>query len=496
MPRIPFFGNFVGRNVNPASFTGSAQSFINCFPSIEKTELTREAKIFLNKRPGSSRTALASSGYAAQRPALIWTGSTAASLPVIFTFAKGSTGVEVWNLSTAAQIGSTITTSGATTVTTLTETLISSTSNLLLTLVDGGTQEAWFFPEGGAWTQITDGDFPVGAGLTLVGEPAHMDGYAFYMDTLGGISNSDLNSLSAYTAGNRVVAQSMPDGGVGVARLKNLIVAFGNFSIEFFHNAGNSSGSPLSPVGNAVRRIGANHNRSSSDPNRPIYACGDVIYFIGVNSETGARGLYRLQDFVPQKISNDSMDALLSSQTGAPSIVGVIRFTGQEHIVTDVTFGTNKQLCYSITNNFPWMFSHGDSAVMKGCVSGQWVTDGGQTASVYNTSAVSPVYADDSVAYTAQVQMGPIDIGTNKKKAWKSIDLVGLKETTSGNTSVSYSDDGGTNYTTWGNVDMSAPPCRLHRGGMSRRRIFRFSDAVNRPWRPEYFDIEADVCET
>ena len=105
-----------------------------------------------------------------------------------------------------------------------------------------------FRSNAGTVTQITDGQFPGNNSRVLAGGMAHMDGYSFQMDTTGDLWNSDLNSITSWTASGYIPCNSYPDTGVAAMRFKSFIMGFGSLSIQFFRNAGNPFGSPLKRV--------------------------------------------------------------------------------------------------------------------------------------------------------------------------------------------------------------------------------------------------------
>src|SRR3990167_6714599 len=75
-----------------------------------------------------------------------------------------------------------------------------------------------------------------------------MDGYLFYTTSDGKVANSNLDSITAYTAIDFLSAQMYPDPTVAIIRTKNILGVFGTNSLELFKNVGNANGSPLQSV--------------------------------------------------------------------------------------------------------------------------------------------------------------------------------------------------------------------------------------------------------
>ena len=65
---------------------------------------------------------------------------------------------------------------------------------------------------------------------------------------------------------------------------------------------------------------------------------------------------------------------------------------------------------------------------------------------LYLQNPASLVFTDDGTAYTARIQLDPMDLGTNKRKFWEEIELIHDMETSASAITLSYSDD---DYQNW-----------------------------------------------
>lgn len=489
--RIPFVGSLVNRNVNPSSFSGKDQLFTNCYPEVVKNPITGNARIFLNKRPGCSGTAVASV-VGGSFGSCVWTSNSASSSPTVFSFTANGNLIKVFTQA-AVQVGGNI--ANAIGCLFLTDTVISSTGNLTAIIVDSATNalEAWFFPEGGAWTQISDGDFPANLGTP---EPitqyiAHMDGFMFVMSTNGKIWNSDLNSLANWTANAFITAQSMPDGGVGLARYKNLIVAFGRYTTEFFQNAGNATGSPLIGIPGSTLRIGAVQNALSA---RCILPVANTVYWIGVSSESGQKAVYRLNGFQAEKVSTPYIDKLLA-ENNIYGFAGAFTSHGLSHVVM---YGASVATpVYCIDTDTWWQINTG--SVVMGSVVGS-INSGSSASYFVDTQDLSTkiftistaLYQDDAAAYTMTVRTENQDFGADDYKFCSKLRVIGDRQSSASTLTISYSDDDFANFTTAGTVDLSTANHEIYRLGRFKRRAWRFEHAANTPCRLEAYDLEVD----
>jgi len=485
--RFPIVGSLTNRNPNAAIADTKDQLFDNCFPEVVQNPLTNKSEIWLNKRQGTTASSDVQASATASFGAVVWTANSAAVAPGLFSYLKSS-GAAMMIFNTAGtQIGGDIANTNQ--CMSLEETDVSGTGNLTAALLDNGTSavEAWFFPEGGAWTQITDAQFP----SSVTPAHAHMDGYMFVMTEGGQLWNSDLNSLSAWTAATFISANSFADNGVGCARYRNLIVGFGDYSTEFFYNAGNATGSVLSRVENATLRVGA--IRHTTGRGTAIKSIGNTVYWIGINADTGAKGVYRLNGMQAEKVSNAAVDKLVGNGV-IRSILGSFSLLGFTHIAFGA--GTTSSVCYCQDTNFWWYLTPAGSlnvsAMISAADSSAYAKSYFSTvtnAKIYTFDPNSPVWQDNASAYTMTARTDNMDMGTHKRKFWKSVAILGDTES-SGQVNIAHADDDFVSFTTDRALTTND---RLLRLGSSRRRSWRITHNANAPCRLQAIEIEYEV---
>lgn len=197
-------------------------------------------------------------------------------------------------------------------------------------------------------TTISDVDFPANLASTIVrGAMVQLDGYTCVMSKQGGVYNSVINSISSWLSTMVVQANAYPDQGVGLARYKNHIVAFGEDSIEFFNDVGNPSpASPLGRTDQAFIKFGCNWGKS-------LIAVDDTVYWLA-SSSRGKQGLWKLDGYTPVKVSSLRDDILMSQGSplygNANGFIKLLSYTdhGKQHLMTD--FNTALQLVYEVTD--------------------------------------------------------------------------------------------------------------------------------------------------
>jgi len=209
-----------------------------------------------------------------------------------------------------------------------------------LVLLDVENNQGWVISPGGSVVEITDVDFPPkDTGLTsknrdLVHGGSVLDGYLFVMFRDGSIYNCDLENPTSWNALNFINAEREEDEGVYLGKHHDHIVAFGSRTIEFFYDAANTSGSPLS------RRSDIFHNIGCAD-GLSVWENGDITCFLGSDPD-GNIGGYMMINFVPTKISSSSMDSLFTqaiSKDGYKALGSGFSAQGQKFYI--ITFYTD-----------------------------------------------------------------------------------------------------------------------------------------------------------
>lgn len=487
--RIPLFGSLTNRLSSGAVLDSADQQFINCFPELTVNALSRKGAVKLIKRQGySSSVALADATFTGNIGYCYWSGTETN----VYSVSKAST-VRVYD-ATGAQVGGDLT-PNCQFCHSLTETKISNVATLFALVFNGTRMDGWTYTLGGAWARIADADFPPNQAtpLRIVGEPVHKDGFTTVMDSNGTMWTSDLNSTTAWTATSFLEAADSPDGGGGVVQINNLIAAFGGKTTQFFQNAGNATGSPFTRV-----PITINVGTSTLGTNtgyRYIVPVGNDVYFIGLNKEESARHVYKLSGTSATKISDTAVDNFLNdtgfSEGTDGTIIGVVFIGGMTHIVMDGGGTTNGHYAYCIDRNLWWRLSFPTTI---------YAAAGDAILAGRTVSARSTGYQDLGATLTMTVRTENLDQGTQKRKFFKSAELVCDTQTTSGNISISWSDDDYATFSTARTIDPSTGTRRVTRLGSTKlnnnhKRAWKIEETVNRPFRGTELVLDYDVGE-
>jgi hypothetical protein len=301
----------------------------------------------------------------------------------------------------------------------------------------------------------------------------------------GYIYHSDINSVTSWTASSRIETGAYPDKGIACVRYKQFIVGFGPQTMEFFVNAGNATGSVLSRQAELTRKIGLCNSESYT-------SFGDSLYWVGSSPEGGI-SVYQLSDGI-RRISIPAIEAKLSLAGASNITMSVAAFYGTTHILVRAKTAT---FVYCVESE-AWYEWSGNAvlwdktaAVSTGTeINVYGLSKTSTSGKVYLLNPTSRTFQDDSVAYSATMITSPIDADVYAKKVWRSIAVVGDKETSTSTINISWSDDDYVTFSAVRTVSMSGGFARARKLGQSRHRVFRFDHSDNLPLRVRAVELE------
>ena len=497
---IPLAGTYKNRNTDPVNSVTKDRFLINAYPEVDVDIIANTKAAYVNRRPGVLAAVALSGVSVGAQGACYWSGKNIGAISYVN---NPATTTSVWNTA-LTKIGGDI--ANTQNCLALTEASVSDTANLVGYFMDSGNSavEAWYYPDGGAWTQITDSDFPpnLGSPDALVGAPIQIDGFELVLTATGKLYNSGINTLSAWAGDNYIQATMYPDPGRDLAKYKNTAVVFGSRSIEFFRNAGNPVGSPFSRVAELAINMGVPVPLSTN--RRKVCEVDGTVYFIGVSPDSGKVGIYRLNGYAPEKVSSPAIDKLCSTTSttdGISGIVGAFVAHGQSHIMfstyeSDAGNGASPY-CYCTDSGYWWRYVDANSRIIAGIatINGANYFAADSTQTLYNgTTTVD--YRDNSTAYTATIQTEPNVLNNGRAFQINYIELIADNQS-SGNTGIAVCGDDYATFTTARNFDMTKTRKRLWRFGYFKNHaIFKLTHSDNTAWRGQVLLVDWEPCTT
>ena len=157
----------------------------------------------------------------------------------------------------------------------------------------------------GTPTTPATGTITAKGGRTTVPGVAYLDGYFFGLDQNAVIYNSGLNDPTAWGALDFITAAIEPGGGVALAKSQNYLIAFKEWSTEFFYDVGNPTGSPLSPVLSAFTLVGCAVGESVAE-------LDETVYWVSKARQKG-RSVHKMVGLQQQLVSTPDIERILAA---------------------------------------------------------------------------------------------------------------------------------------------------------------------------------------
>jgi hypothetical protein len=325
-----------------------------------------------------------------------------------------------------------------------------------------------------ALAKIIDTDYPGNAGKTVVGNFAVLDGWHFIMTSDGTIYQSDLNSISGWTAAGTITANQSPDAGIGVWRYLNTIAAFGKSSLEFFRNAGN-------PVGSVLLRMDDRFIRRGASSANAITAVEDTLAWVSSGEGHSGTGIYILENFASKKISDEGMDTIISGNTLSSNYLmfGVFEFGSRmlvfkstEAVGTAYQFDLDMKIWSAWAVSAPSNFPNDIATAHQGTGTVAFGVSKASTTIWGMLGRGSGGHENISYIITKV-----LDFGTGRRKFMKALRLVADKASTTNTYEVSWSDDDEATFSTAVSLNLittNTDP-KVTRLGSFYRRAFKIA---------------------
>jgi len=456
--RIPLVGNFQNR----LAAATKDQIFYNVIPESVKNPITDKTTIYLNKRGAFTADTTVVAGGGAGRGLYYWS----------------RTGKKYSVIANKLYINTT----DSLTLTTSTGTCwFSEISGTTDYLVLGDGTDVWTITTADVVAEITDGDLPAGP-LTPVG----LDGYIFVAKSgTDEVWNSDLNAATSWTSTSFLSVEMYPDNLVALARQVNYVVAFGTFSVEFFYDNANATGSPLRRTETVAMKVGLAARDSLAQVDRRLLFVGQSL--------NGEAEIWMINGLTPEKISNEFVDKILQNEGSNLSSArgSVIKHKGHTLYVLNLNA---RSLVYDLDEKM-WCEWSTNSSGSHAVLPYNYFVQGASNAilCLHNTDGkiytlVPGTYQDAAGAILIKIITGKIDLGNTQRKRLFRFELVADVEST-GTVTLDWSDDDYQNWSTSRSLDLTTRPYTKALGSF-RRRAFRLQHSANAPFRAESIELD------
>lgn len=458
--RLPLIGSYTNRD----SSGSKDQRFINIFPETRKVEAIESTRIFLNKRPGLTlyKTITAGAGrgiiwfrnkfYVAIGNKVYEDGVT----PTAVITLTGSTGDIGMLLANSATIGD------------------------YLFICDGTA--GWIINSAGTVTAISDPDFPT----PHIPIPSFIDGYII-LPKNSDIYNCVLDIPTSWNSGEFISAEMFPDKIVATCRQNNQVVVLGESSTEFFYDAANASGSPLTRNDSTAIQMGCAFPYA-------IYQNEQTYIFVS-QSESGGRAIWQVSGFQPKKISDEFIDRILDAETDPLNCEG-FGFRTMGHLFYFLSLkGLNRTFVYDVEEKLwhEWSTNVGGNHTRFTCImmtdnhSGNAYLLHESNGSIYKLDPTA--YTDDGTAILCEVVTNKYDMDTYKRKFMTCVLPVADRSAVGNYLIIRWSDDDYQTWSTFKTITLTDDFPSFARLGSFRRRAFNLKHDQPYPLRLESLQV-------
>lgn len=398
-----------------------------------------------------------------------------------------------------------------------------------LVILDPENSEGWYIASGTSTVlhKITDADFPSNQtpAYSLAKGGFVLNDTLYVPTTAGTLHGCDTSDPTAWDALNVISAEFEPDGGVLAFKHNQYGVFLGPRTCEFFQDAGNPTGSPLSSITHIQHSVGAANMDSS-------WESGGVNYFLG-QSSTGEISAYMMAGMQLKKVSTTDIDSYLTATINSEgktvvcsgvSIGGRVFYSITTYHLYDSEPEAIQSLVYDAAHDIwgPWDLMQVDhwplvdwtkatrTEIGKGILlDGKIVTmsddyipnDRVDQTGWVESGWVEPGWVTESstegTPIRVEVITGLTDMGTMNRKFVSSYRLAcsysGTGDDVNPYVSLSWSNDTNRDYGTARDLDPLNPGQRASRCGSFRWRNHKLVFALNRRVVMRGVDIEVEA---
>lgn len=300
----------------------------------------------------------------------------------------------------------------------------------------------------------------------LVPGVAYLDTYVVVMTTEGRLYNSNSADPTTWNALNYISSNSQPDLATGITSHLNYVVAFNQWSTQFFYDSGASTGSPLLSNASANLEIGCTNGDS-------IAKFEQTVAWVG-QSNTAGKGVYLLNGIAPIKVSNQYIDKYLDTDTCANCSGSGIKFNGHSWYILSLP-DSDITLVYDIDEKI-WTFWSSTIDNEEQYFVGDYATSmGGHT--YMQDSIYGELYKLDHNYFTDRdgvinfrLVSPLIDADTQFRKTIIRVEMIGDKVATV--LRIRHTDNDYQNWSMYRSVNLSDSRPVLFQNGVTRRRAY------------------------
>lgn len=339
---------------------------------------------------------------------------------------------------------------------------------------------------------------------------AYLDGTLYVMTQLNQIYGSaNLDDPTVWDPLNVIIARNGSDSAVALTKHKEYVAALKETSTEFFYNAGNTTGSPLSSLRGSKLPYGCANAYT-------VQSIDDELLWMS-RTEAGLFQVVRLTNLRPTVVSNPAIDRVLRnfasfSGFGSSLLVysfqlkaGGHRYYGLSvpvaifNYITGATISATCTMVYDLDQNlwYRWTSASSDveweiSATAGPDTSGRIVAQNYSTGNIHIVSEDYIQATDAGTPPTVDIYTPDHDFGTQRTKQLAAMFMRGNR--ISGNIlKIRWSDDDYASWTQFSEMNMNETRPQITDCGSFYRRAWNIRQQSPVPFRIKTTDLQLDI---
>jgi len=323
-----------------------------------------------------------------------------------------------------------------------------------------------------------------------------LDGTTYVMDQTATIWGSGIGNVTF--SGNFSQAISEAGGGVFLAKQGNYVVAMKTLSTEFFYDAANPTGNPISPARGMEFKWGCMDARTVQDVD-------DTLFWMA-QSRQGTVFVAMMKNFKATRISPPWVDRLLEEGNILNFAYNLYSFSFKHSghsfygITVDIP-GTPtgsflyQTLVYDITENQWYLWANGAGTRFPFVYSISIPTGLDVFQNIDNNTVL--VYADDTngtdlgTVFTCEAYTPNVDLDTRRRKILSRMDFICDQQPAF--LQIRHSEDDFKTYSAFRSVDMNQKRPTLVDCGSFRRRTWNIRHTAPYPMRLQAVELELEI---
>lgn len=348
------------------------------------------------------------------------------------------------------------------------------------------TPATFEFTVSGSPTTPATGTITATGGRNTVPGIVYLNGRFYVMDVNGVIYGSEEDAPATWNALEYLIAQNETGSGKAIAKSLSYLVAFKEWSTEFFYDAGNPPpGTPLSPVDNGFTQVGCASGDSVAD------VAGNLCW-VAQEKKVRGRSVYLMAGTAQKKISTPDIDRVLGESDLSEVHAFGCKIAGHTLYILTLT-DLDLTIAYDLEADV-WVELNSDDGTTETYFKfTKYANCNGRDLFLHESDGhiyemLPSVYQDDGNDINVHIRTARLDGGSSANKKNGRLTVVG--DAVSTTVDVRWSDDDCATFSAYRSVDMSLEEPMLRRCGAFKRRTYEVKHTGNTALRLEALELE------